>query len=292
MSGPPYPACVLTACSGYPFAVYQRFLGTLYDSGYTGRAVLFIDPADVPAVRSLADRPGVTFVAARPAGTEGMHPALARYFTMQAYLAGCGARFSSVLLTDSRDVLFQGDFTRAGAWTGALAAGANLLLAAEDVRVRACPYNRRWLDFLDPALVPALGDRPVLCSGTIGGTHEGVAAFLDVFCAAARTLVAARGAALPVGIDQGLLNQLAHTGALQSLRPAILTNADGAINTLCYGHKEVNAAGRVVTAQGAEAAIVHQYDRLPYEAIRRMNAVTWYDLQTAAVQFAPATRPA
>ena len=47
---------VLAACCGYPGKVYERFVGSLYDSGYTGAAVLFVAEADLPAVAPVAAR--------------------------------------------------------------------------------------------------------------------------------------------------------------------------------------------------------------------------------------------
>ncbi len=33
---------VLTYCSGYPYEIFERFAGTLYDTGFQGKLIYFI----------------------------------------------------------------------------------------------------------------------------------------------------------------------------------------------------------------------------------------------------------
>ena len=41
---------VLAACRGYTRKVYERFVGSLFDTGYDGAAVLFVGEGDLPEV--------------------------------------------------------------------------------------------------------------------------------------------------------------------------------------------------------------------------------------------------
>ena len=100
---------VLAACCGYPRKVYERFLGSLFDTGYAGAAVLFVRPDDLATVQPLAAaHPGFS-VRVMPPGDRQL--ALQRYDAMREFLREIDAPASArrVLLSDARDVLFQHD---------------------------------------------------------------------------------------------------------------------------------------------------------------------------------------
>ena len=46
---------VLTYCSGYPYEIFERFAGTLYDTGFQGKLIYFIKESDVPTLTNLID---------------------------------------------------------------------------------------------------------------------------------------------------------------------------------------------------------------------------------------------
>jgi hypothetical protein len=90
-------------------------------------------------------------------------PHVTRYFHYGHYLA-THPGFSSVLLTDVRDVVFQGDGFRSvdrGLFVGM--ENPNLTIASEI-------YNRGWIrDAYGDAMLERLGDRQVSCSGVTLG---------------------------------------------------------------------------------------------------------------------------
>ena len=264
---------VLAACCGYPSKVYERFLGSLFDTGYAGAAVLFVGPDDVPALAPLAVRhPGFSI---RVLPKADRQLALQRFDAMRAFLREIDAAATAgrVLLSDARDVLFQRDWTR----HPALASGDALWVFAEDETIGNCRFNSSWLAQIDAALPSALAHQRILCSGTTIGTGAGILAYLDAMVAVADVLVAA-GRAQQTGQDQGNHNFLVHTGRLAALRPRVLTNDDNLVNTVGYGWKAVDAEGRAVNARGERSWVVHQYDRYDEALRRRMQAGWKYDL--------------
>lgn len=264
---------VLAACCGYPRKVYERFLGSLFDTGYAGAAVLFVRPDDLPTVQPLAAaHPGFS-VRVMPAGDRQL--ALQRFDSMREFLREVDAPASArrVLLSDARDVLFQRDWSAHPALAGA----ADLWVFAEDQTIGNCRFNRAWLDQIDPALAGALADRRILCSGTTIGTGAGILAYLDAMAAVGGALLAA-GRAGVVGQDQGNHNFLLHTGRLAALRPRVLTNDDNLVNTVGYGWKAVDAEGRAINVRGERSWVVHQYDRYDAALAARMQAGWAYDL--------------
>jgi|694.fasta_scaffold45689_4 hypothetical protein len=264
---------VLAACCGYPRKVYERFLGSLFDTGYAGAAVLFVRPDDLATVQPLAlAYPGFS-VRVMPAGDRQL--ALQRYDAMREFLRAIDAPASArrVLLSDARDVLFQRD------WSAhpALTEPADLWVFAEDQTIGNCRFNRAWLDQIDAALAGALADRRILCSGTTIGTGAGILAYLDAMAAVAAALHAAGRAGI-VGQDQGNHNFLLHTGRLAALRPKVLANDDNLVNTVGYGWKGVDGEGRATNARGERSWVVHQYDRFDAALAARMQAGWRYDL--------------
>jgi hypothetical protein len=264
---------VLAACVGYPRKVYERFVGSLYDTGYAGAAVLFVAEGDLAAVAPVAATHAGFSVQVLPPSDRQL--ALQRYGAMRDLLRTIDAPRSArrVLLTDARDVLFQRD------WSAhpALRSDDALWVFAEDQTIGNCPFNCAWLAQIDPALPAALAARRILCSGTTIGTGAGVLAYLDAMVAASDALQAAGRAAI-TGQDQGIHNFLVHTGRLAALRPRVLTNDDNLVNTVGYGWKGIDAEGRAVNARGERSWIVHQYDRFDESLMRRMQAGWQHDL--------------
>lgn len=264
---------VLAACRGYPRKVYERFVGSLYDTGFDGAAVLFVGDGDLPAVAPVAaGRPGFSVQTLPPSPQQ---LALARYGAMRDFLRSVDAPATArrVLLSDARDVLFQRD------WSAhpALAGDHDLWVFAEDETIGNCRFNRAWLEQIDPALPAALADRRILCSGTTIGTGAGILAYLDAMVAVGDVLQQAGRAAL-TGQDQGIHNFLVHTRRLGALRPRALTNDDNLVNTVGYGFKGVDAEGRATNARGERSWVVHQYDRFDAALAARMQAGWKHDL--------------
>jgi hypothetical protein len=264
---------VLAACCGYPRKVYERFVGSLFDTGFAGAAVLFVAEGDLPAVGPVAARhPGFS-VQVLP--KSDVQLALQRYAAMRDFLRSIDAPNAArrVLLSDARDVLFQRD------WSAhpAIAGDGDLWVFAEDETIGNCRFNSSWLAQIDAALPQALAHERILCSGTTNGSGAGILAYLDAMTAVGDVLARAGRAGL-VGQDQGNHNFLVRTGRLAGLRPRVLTNDDNLINTVGYGWKAVDAEGRAVNARGERSWVVHQYDRFDEALGRRMQAGWTYDL--------------
>jgi hypothetical protein len=114
---------------------------------------------------------------------------------------------------------------------------------------------------LAPDRVAAVLGRPVLCSGTILGSPAACERLLERMLALQ---------AVPPGrfqrvLDQGALNLLAHTGALDDLEPAVHPLGGGGVVTagVLAGRPELHVAGDGVRWSDETPPVVHQYDRIP-----------------------------
>lgn len=257
---------VLTACCGYPLKVYQRFVATLYRSGFRGKAVLFVLATDLATIQPLLrEYPDVEHVVMRPTCQLDIH----RYAAMRAYLLQVDATsVDTVLLTDSRDVLFQRDFT---AHPLVVEGAHDLLLFAEGNTIGNCRFNTRWIQIVASNVLPALADKPILCSGTTLGSYRGIFQYLDALLAVAAQLIGT-GRAGAVGLDQGIHNFIYYMNKLPNLSVRVLTNDDNLVNTLGYAYKGLDNDGRIVNRSGEVSYVCHQYDRFEPAMLAELEA--------------------
>jgi hypothetical protein len=171
-----------------------------------------------------------------------------------------------VLLTDTRDVVFQADlFAEARGQIEALGPSAAslpvLFVAAEPegstvggeawntLTARSC---------FRPSIVDAMADLPILCSGTTLGTLSAVEAYLDTIV---QSLPFCLGAGQPLrfGVDQPLHILVAHTAMLAAavraagLEPSSWADAHGG------GRVAASASPALPLPSGAVAAYARLY---------------------------------
>jgi len=184
---------------------------------------------------------------------------LNRRFFLARHLLRCQESSpDAVLLTDSRDVVFQADpflTLNQGCHTG-----------QEFNLIRHSPINAHWIrTTYGETGFETLADYPILCSGvTIGDTHS-VLSYLDLFCAEiGHHAINRRTAMIPIW-DQAYHNMILRKHPSESM---ILMAWDSLLATV----GEVPPA--YISVQGNSCiyvsdclpAILHQYDRHPTAA--------------------------
>ncbi|WP_022660218.1 hypothetical protein [Paucidesulfovibrio longus] len=249
---------VLGAAAGYHLGDVRPFLVSLARSGFQGECVLFVSPTtrDQERMPALASGFALRLVPMRALpGLEHLPCNALRHFHALNLLRREAGRFSRVLLTDVRDVIFQRD-PFAYAWPS----GLNAVLEHRAALLGDCPHNSLWVrGHLGPQALDALRRAPVSCSGTTLGDPEAVADYLEKLTALLAPYVPAPRMA---GYDQAVHNHLVHGRSLPKLT---LHDNSGPILTLASrpGEPALDDQGDVLNDAGAPALIVHQYDRKP-----------------------------
>jgi hypothetical protein len=184
-----------------------------------------------------------------------LHVMLARFFYAREYLLTCGRDCEQVLLTDSRDVVFQGDpFVHAG---------QALLNGVESAHIRDSIWNSQWVYRLydDEATLRSLISQRVLCAGVTLGPAEYVVRYLTAMMQEMCEKI--DRVCLRSCLDQGMHNRI-----LRSAPPAPLElseNGVGCIATVgsCRDLREFEWDDEqgLLTRRGDVIPIVHQYDR-------------------------------
>lgn len=179
---------------------------------------------------------------------------IARYVRYGELLRSATNRYSSVLLTDVGDAVFQGDPFK-GAPEGKLLC----FQEHEGKTIGECPTNSGWIrEIFGEAAVRSVQGKAIICSGTILGVPRMVLKCIDSILACATPEVLMRLGATR-GHDQGILNYLLHTGRLPEAR--VVPNGVH-VFTLGTVPDELivcGPEGRILTKQGVACPIVHQY---------------------------------
>lgn len=195
---------VLGVASGYGLNTYQEFVGSLRATGYLGHIILGVAknlPAD--AISYLNEQ-NVTMKVVEQAekctyngtiGEKGVpidmqrsgewkcpmdYPdykiTWARFLYYRDWLNGCPSCTDGVILTDVRDAFFQRDPFA----TAVERSQAHPLMVFEEVY--PVLDNTNWLtDWpVDTCRKFKLGTTPMLCSGSIMGSREGILEYIDV----------------------------------------------------------------------------------------------------------------
>jgi hypothetical protein len=170
-----------------------------------------------------------------------------RFYEYLHFLEAWGHNFSSVLLTDVRDVVFQRTpFPCDG-----------LHVFAENETIDRSHFAKRWL-FLSysVSIRRQLGPRALLNVGTTVGDVRSMVQYLRAMCAEFD-----RRRAFYWGADTAMHNYVVHGG----LVPAIVhTFGDGrAINlNATQSHQLLVSDGELLDGAGLPYPVVHQYDRV------------------------------
>jgi len=185
-------------------------------------------------------------------GRYSLHIALERYFIALELVRAHRSSLQNVLLTDSRDVVLQGD--PFSAITDSLVSGL------EEATIGCCSVNSSWLKHVyGPAVHARMSKCRIICSGVTIGPVQEMEQYLAAMCREIWKCLP-RVAASPF-FDQSIHNYLIYNG---TIRPTLTENRTGIIATLFYekpGNIKTDAEAGVVTVRGKPPAIVHQYDR-------------------------------
>jgi hypothetical protein len=242
---------ILGAVSGYAWPDLTAFVDSWGRHARAARLILFCDRLAPGTLAELEAR-GVTCEPFAPWPGRSIN---VQRFGLYAGWLEAHPEADHVLLTDVRDVIFQGDpFARPlpGALTAALEDPLGTLGSdgANAVWLRALAGPPTWW---------RLAGKPISCSGTVLGPRAAIQHYLAVM---EETLAQAPfGDPQLNGIDQGAHNLLLYTGLVPDVH--WLANGD-LIYTVGYllpDELHVNADGDIIAPDGRVPTIVHQYDR-------------------------------
>ena len=247
---------VLTYCTGYQYEIYERFAGSLYDTGFTGTLYFVILPSDKQNVERLQTQyPNIKIIIDTLDRTTAFFTH--RFKVFLNHIDEIEGDY--VFMTDSRDVLFQKnpeDFLLTD----------DIYVFEEDVIIKDESINTMWIKDLgwviNIDIFSSICDRPVLCCGTTFCSKQSLSHYLKVM----NNVVNLIKLPLDYVMDQGIHNYIVYFNLLRPFNVKILTNKDNFVNTIAMSpYKLLNSDNKIVNCNNEVSYIVHQYDRCDSE---------------------------
>jgi hypothetical protein len=251
---------VLTYCSGYSFEVYDRFIGTLNDTGYSGTIYIIVQEKDIQVMSQILkkyDKNVRVILDNKPRTT---HFYCHRYLIYKEFLELNRINSDYILICDSRDVLFQKNIENYS-----FDLETDIYCFAEDIKIKnETLCNIHWLLEVERTIkdnfYESIKDNMVLCAGTSIMKLSALKGYILLMC----DIITRYN--ITSGIDQGIHNYLIYTNKLKNYKIKILENKDNLVNTVGFGFKKVKD-GKIVNELDEISYVVHQFDRFSNEML-------------------------
>jgi hypothetical protein len=263
---------VITYCGNYNLYVYERFIGTLNDTGFNGTIFFIINKNDV----------------------KNMEILLKKYNNIKYYIDNITSNYSKnciryiyydkiinenpddfYLLCDGRDVLFQKNIEEFNLEKNKLYFFKENITFIQDKN-----WNYAWINQIQnqtkELFVDNIQYNSILCSGTIIGSSNILLNYLKNMI----NIMNRYNLAKPYnGIDQGIHNYLYYTNKLDNKNIILFDNSDIYVNTIgaplslnlpnLISYKIID--GKIYDKNNNLNYIVHQYDRMSLNEKKLLN---------------------
>jgi len=257
---------IITFATGYPFFVYDRFIGSLNDTGFSGKVFIVVKEQDNKTM-DLVTKKYSNVVLFYDTIHQNTHINNHRFFCLEKLLENAYFESEYLFMCDFRDVLFQRNIEEYDFSSDSDA--ADIYGFQEELRI--CDekvYNTPWIQMLGQILgediFAKIGNNPIICCGTTLGKIEVIKKYVSVMCQIINSY------RIQINLDQAIHNYLLYMNKL-GVKVAIFDNNDIIVNTAGQGERRLNAADQIINKIGEVPYIVHQYDRFPAELRRRFS---------------------
>ena len=178
-----------------------------------------------------------------------------RFFLARRIIQSSSPSVSSVLLSDSRDVVFQSD--------PFVSLGSGCHTGMEYRTHSDSPINAQWLrSTYGESGYNELHECPVLCSGVTIGSRRCILNYLDLFCSEIASVVSACHSVLIPIWDQAYHNRILRRAPLAEMVMMPWSSDLATVGEVPSEYLHLDSAGLVRVA-GVVPSILHQYDRHP-----------------------------
>lgn len=240
---------VMTAAFNYSSKDIIPFLVTLR-SVFSGRLVCLIFESQLKEFAEISKRFRIECVAMNQ---NDLHkPVSLRFYGFKKILEESFHDVNRVLLTDSRDVIFQANpFVRNN---------EHLLMFSEPRKIKECVMNSRWIQkIFGDEVFGFLADREILCAGTTIGSKSMMHAYLQKMCISLSKITNKKNP-IDIGDDQAIHNYLYYSGKLPGASVGVHGYSE--VQTLHYENNfTFSKECRLLNRDGSIVPVLHQYDR-------------------------------
>jgi len=254
---------IITYISGYPFEVFDRFIGSLNDTGFSGKIHLIINSQDKPIMNLLKKKynniyPIVDNLIKRT------HINCHRFFCIKQLLQTLEFTCDYFLVCDSRDVLFQKNLE-----TYPYDPEVDLYGFQEGITIaQEKVFNTPWIKMIEQIMrepvYDIISEKKIICCGTTIGKKKAIQKYVNTMC----DIIERNN--IRMNLDQGIHNYLLYLNKLD-VNIQILSNQDNLVNTIGNDVHILDEDGRILNSKNEISYIVHQYDRCSKEKREKLS---------------------
>ena len=246
---------VMGCATGYDWYKLEPFINSFQANSKDADLVLFVDNISEFTYNRLNG--GGTKLLPIPAELRQVHIVNSRWALYDKFLDARGDNYNQVLLTDLRDVIFQGDvfekYSRLQNFLGYETEGMTIKNSFEH-----CTYD--WLtNLFGVGEAEKLGGKKIICAGTVLATVDAMKILLQ-------KMIEMVGTSTRLGDDQGTFNYLVYENKLDIENIIEIDCHSGNIFTTAvfhWTHPVEVADDKILREDGGVPELVHQYDRQP-----------------------------
>ena len=239
---------IMGVAKGYGWDILEPFVTSAVKNCPSAEIVLFVDDISAFTREKLQSCERVICVDI-PAYYKNVLIIHSRWKICADFLEQFGANYAQVFISDTRDVIFQGDIFRSFEnYPNYFGYATEKLHIGEDKI-----YNYVWLEScFGRATANKLSDKKIICCGTaIGTVNE-----MKIFC---RAMWNSLKAETIWGHEQAIMNYLVYEKLLP-IENLIEIDVDGEIFTMAFADN-FSILGDKILRGGKISAVVHQYNR-------------------------------
>ena len=240
---------VMGAATHYDWNALEPFVTSFKRNCPSAELVLFVDDIS-NFTRNRLLGAGVLLVDIPTAYRNGLIVNF-RFKIYNDFLEAYGNKYEQVLITDTRDVIFQGDvFAPFKNYSSYLGYTTERQLIGDDK-----VYNYRWIEScFGKAEAEKLADKKAICAGTVIGTVNE----MKLFCHKMWEIV---NKTPNNNFDQGTMNYLVYNNLLPIENLIEIDTFTGEIFTNGVIKENKIRDDKILRGDGGVPAVVHQYDR-------------------------------
>jgi len=280
---------IFSYVTGYDTKIYERFAGSLFDTGFDGKLFLFVNKKDLTTLskldKSLLEKISIVkcpeyMIQSRHLSEDNdikyrIHPQNFRYLLYLGFLQQYKQpRYEYSFFCDARDLLFQKNPNEYH-----IDNDIDMLIFQEDIVIKECIYNTAFMQHVKDQIPDGIYDyinKKAICSGTILVKNEALNKFIVKFC---EYMVDNNLDNSSIITDQGLHTYLVYNN-LYDCNYKIITNEENFVKTIAMmDHSQLQIIdNQIADKNGVVPYIVHQYDRLDRDTIQKLSCKSKYDL--------------
>ena len=265
---------VLTCCINYNYEIFERFIGSLFDSTDNIDLVIFIGENDVEHILKLKKIYNniIYFVI----DNKDIHIVNYRFYLYYHFLNTNRNIYKYIFICDSRDVLFQKNIFN----HPIVSSNYDLYIFEEEsyyITIDKCRFNSLYIKKSGLDINELVYNKPILCVGTILGNEKGIMEYLEKFIYILLNEISEENRSY-YGTDSGINYKIIYGNLLKNIKIYTCKNNEKLVYTMAFPNYLNKIDYNILLNNKNQICYkkevcycVHQYDRLDDDIKKKMS---------------------